>query len=143
MDYKSFLADVQKRGNLRSPEESAAVTAAVIRAVAETLPMARVEKFAEEVPPELMVYLRGAHEEPDPYFDRHLFLGWVLSTVDATGSRDKSQGGLDLYVAYSEEEAERRCLCVFGALKALLSPEHVTLMNVCLPEDIQPLFARL
>jgi uncharacterized protein (DUF2267 family) len=141
MDYESFLADVQKRGGLRDRDESAFVTAAVLRAVAEVLPMAHVEGFAENVPPELMVYLRGAHEEPDPYFDEHLFLGWVLATVDVTGGRDKTEGGLDLYVAYSEDEAVDRCRCVFGTLKSALDERQSDLISLHLPDVIQQIYA--
>lgn len=141
MDYESFLADVQQRGGLRSRDESAFVAAAVLRAVAEVLPMAHVEGFSASVPPELMVYLRGAHEEPDPYFDEHLFLGWVLSTVDVTGGRDKTEGGLDFFAAYSEDEAIDRCRCVFGALKSALDERQSDLISIHLPEQIQQIYA--
>jgi hypothetical protein len=107
------------------------------------VPAGQVESLSSAVPPELMVYLRGAHEEPDPYFDKQLFLGWVLATVDVTGGRDKTQGGLDLFVAYSEEEAERRCQSVFGTLKPLLSPDQSALISDCLPDGIEPLFTRI
>ncbi len=137
MDYESFLADVQERGRLRSREESVFVTAAVLRAVAEVLPVAHVETFAASVPPELMVYLRGAHEEPDPYFDEHLFLGWVLATVDVTGGRDKTEGGLDLFVAYSADEAIDRCRSVFGTLKSTLDEGQSDLISIHLPDSIQ------
>ena len=140
MDYEGFLAEVQKRGGLRNRDESAFVTAAVFRAMAEVLPAAHVEGFARAVPPELMVYLRGAHEEPDPYFDEHLFLGWVLSTVDVTGGRDKTEGGLDLYVAYSADEAVDRCRCVFGTLKSTLEAPQSELIAVHLPDSIQQIY---
>ena len=141
MDYEGFLADVQERGRLRNRDESAFVTAAVLRAIAEVLPMAHVEGFASSVPPELMVYLRGAHEEPDPYFDDDLFLGWVLATVDVTGGRDKTEGGLDLFVAYSADEAIDRCRCVFGALKSNLDDEQSEMLSLHLPESIQQIYA--
>ncbi len=141
MDYDSFLADVQERGGLASRDETALITAAVLRAVAEVLPMAHVESFAASVPQELMVYLRGAHQEPDPYFDEHLFLGWVLATVDVTGSRDKTEGGLDLFVAYSTDEAVDRCRYVFGALKSALDEGQSELISIHLPETIQQIYA--
>jgi uncharacterized protein (DUF2267 family) len=142
MDYESFLADVQKRGGLRNRDESAFVTAAVLRAVAEVLPKTHVEGFVQAVPPELMVYLRGAHEEPDPYFDENLFLGWVLATVDVTGGRDKTEGGLDFQVAYSQDEAIDRCRCVFGTLKASLDHQQSELISVHLPDVIQQIYAQ-
>ena len=141
MDYESFLADVQERGRLRSREESAFVTAAVLRAVAEVLPMAHVESLTTNVPPELMVYLRGAHQEPDPYFDSNLFLGWVLATVDVTGGRDKTEGGLDLFVAYSTDEAIDRCRCVFRTLKSTLDDRQSELISIHLPDSIQQIYA--
>ena len=140
MDYESFLADVQERGRFRSREESAFVTAAVLRAVAEVLPMAHVEGFATSVPQELMVYLRGAHEKPDPYFDSNLFLGWVLATVDVTGGRDKTEGGLDLFVAYSTDEAIDRCRCVFATLKSNLDETQSQLVSIHLPDSIQQIY---
>jgi len=141
MDYETFLAGVQQRGRLGSREETAFVTATVLRAVAEVLPMAHVESFATMVPQELMVYLRGAHQEPDPYFDSNLFLGWVLATVDVTGGRDKTEGGLDLFVAYSTDEAIDRCRCVFGTLKAVLDGPQSELLSIHLPESIQQIYA--
>jgi len=141
MDYENFLADVQERGRFRGREESVFVTAAVLRAVAEVLPMAHVESFATSVPQELMVYLRGAHQEPDPYFDSNLFLGWVLATVDVTGGRDKTEGGLDLFVAYSADEAIDRCRCVFGTLKSTLDERQSELISIHLPDTIQQIYA--
>ncbi|MCH8051948.1 MAG: DUF2267 domain-containing protein [Chloroflexi bacterium] len=141
MDYESFLADVQERGRFRSREESVFVTAAVLRAVAEVLPVAHVESLATSVPQELMVYLRGAHEEPDPYFDSNLFLGWVLATVDVTGGRDKTEGGLDLFVAYSTDEAIDRCRYVFSTLKSALDDRQSELISIHLPDSIQQIYA--
>jgi uncharacterized protein (DUF2267 family) len=141
MDYESFLDNVQKRGRLSNREESAFVTATVLRAIAEVLPMAHVESFAANVPPELMVFLRGAHEQPDPYFDGNLFLGWVLATVDVTGGRDKTEGGLDLFVAYSTDQAIDRCRSVFGTLKAVLDEPQSELISVHLPDSIQQIYA--
>ncbi len=141
MDYESFLANVQQCGRLGSREESVFVTATVLRAVAEVLPMAHVESFATRVPQELMVYLRGAHQEPDPYFDRNLFLGWVLATVDVTGGLDKTEGGLDLFVAYSADEAIDRCRCVFGTLKSTLDERQSELISIHLPDTIQQIYA--
>jgi len=141
MDYESFLADVQERGRFRSRDECVFVTATVLRAVAEVLPMAHVESFASNVPQELMVYLRGAHQEPDPYFDSNLFLGWVLATVDVTGGRDKTEGGLDLFVAYSTDEAADRCRCVFSTLKSALDDRQSELISIHLPDSIQQIYA--
>ncbi len=141
MDYESFIANVQQCGRLSSREESASVTAAVLRAVAEVLPMTHVEGFATSVPQELMVHLRGAHQEPDPYFDSNLFLGWVLATVDVTGGRDKTEGGLDLFVAYATDEAIDRCRCVFGTLKSALDERQSELISIHLPDSIQQIYA--
>jgi len=141
MDYESFLDDVKERGRFSSREESVFVTAAVLRAIAEVLPMAHVEGFAPSVPQELMVHLRGAHQEPDPYFDSNLFLGWVLATVDVTGGRDKTEGGLDLFVAYSADEAVDRCRCVFSTLKSILDERQSELISIHLPDTIQQIYA--
>ena len=141
MDYEKFLDNVQQCGRLGGREESVLVTAAVLRAVAEVLPKAHVESFATSVPQELMVYLRGAHEKPDPYFDSNLFLGWVLATVDITAGRDKTEGGLDPFVAYSADEAIDRCRSVFGVLKSALDEPQSELISIHLPDSIQQIYA--
>jgi uncharacterized protein (DUF2267 family) len=141
MDYENFLADAQERGRFGSREETVFVTATVLRAIAEVLPMAHVESFATSVPQELMVHLRGAHQKPDPYFDSNLFLGWVLATVDMTAGRDKTEGGLDPFVAYSTEEAIDRCRCVFGTLKSALDEHQSELISIHLPDTIQQIYA--
>ncbi len=83
----------------------------------------------------------GAHQEPDPYFDSNLFLGWVLATVDATGGVDKTEGGLDLFVAYSTDEAIDRCRCVFKTLKSTLGDRQSELISIHLPDSIQQIYA--
>src|SRR3970040_1775793 len=93
-------------------------------AMAEVLPTAQLEALASQLPPETMVYLRRTGSQPDPLFDSHLFLGWVVSTLDATGARDKTVGGLDLTAAYSGGEAIGRMRCVFSALKRRLGSDQ-------------------
>jgi uncharacterized protein (DUF2267 family) len=142
VDYRQFLREVQRLGGFASEEEARAVVANVLMAVAEVLPQAQINGLARRLPPEFAVYLRRAREEPDPHFDSQLFLGWVLSTVDATGPRDKTDGGLDLYSAYSGDEAIRRCQCVFAVLKRLMDgPEQEWLVQY-LPEGVGGWFLR-
>lgn len=141
MTYDEFLDQVKDGGRFRSRDETAAIVANVFRAIAEVLPQQRVEGLVGQLPPELMVYLRGAHQEPDPYFDEHLFLGWIVSTIDATGERDKTGGGLDLYADYSGAEAERRCQTVFKVIKSTLDDEQVRSLASFLPEGISSLYA--
>jgi uncharacterized protein (DUF2267 family) len=140
VNYQQFLAEVQELSRLRTSDEAESVVANVFMAIAEVLPQRNVEDLASALPPELMVYLRGAHEEPDPYFDDHLFLGWVVSTIDSTGERDKTVGGLDIYADYSGEEAMRRCSSVFSALKPLIEDSHRELLESCLPQGISQVF---
>ena len=87
-----------------------------------------------------MVYLRRTGSEPDPLFDRELFLGWVVSTLDATANRDKTVGGLDFTAAYSGEEAIRRMGCVFSALKRQLEPSQQRELAAALPEEVDAWF---
>jgi len=136
MDYGQFLEDVRKRGGFASNEEAMAVASHVLMAVAEVLPQRDAEGITTILPPELLVYLRPTHAEPDPNFDSQLFLGWVVSTVDATGGRDKTGGGLDIYADYSGDEAIRRCQCVFSVLKSLMSDRQQATMLACLPEEV-------
>jgi uncharacterized protein (DUF2267 family) len=136
VNYREFLDKVQSLGCFASEEETQAVVAHVLRAMAEVLPQRQVEGLAASLPAEIMVYLRGAHEEPDPFFDSQLFLGWVVSSIDATGARDKTDGGLDLYAAYSGEEAIRRCQCVFSVLRSLLEPQQLDALAACLPDEV-------
>ncbi len=137
MDYRGFLGEVQHLGNFASEQETRAVVASVLMAMAEVLPRAQLKGLAAKVPPELGVYLQSARQEPDPYFDGQLFLGWVVSSVDATGQRDKTDGGLDLYSAYSGDEAIRRCQCVFSVLKKLIEPEQHDQLASVLPDQVE------
>lgn len=140
MDYERFLNDVSDDGGFRDRDETKAIVANVFRAIAEVLPQQHAEGLSGQLPGELMVYLRGAHVEPDPYFDKHLFLGWVVSTIDATGERDKTTGGLDLYADYSGDEAMRRCRCVFKVLKSTVGADYRTSIGSFLPDGISALY---
>ncbi len=140
MNYEQFLTAVQKRGCFASDHEAASAVTGVLMAVAEVLPGQQVQGLSKNLPPELFVYLQGTHEEPDPHFDSNLFLGWIVSTFDCTGDRDKTAGGLDLYSHYSGEEAIRRCQCVFSALKSVLDTDQVETLCGCLPEEVQAWF---
>lgn len=110
------------------------MVANVLMAVAECLPRSVLNDLATMMPPELMVYLRRTGQEPDPLFDSQLFLGWVVSTVDATGARDKTGGGLDLYSAYSGDKAIRRHQCgalLVGRYGYTILEYHVTGEGTC------------
>jgi len=142
MNYREFLEQVQSRGCFATADETQSVVANVLRAVAEVLPQGQVDGLTAQLPPELMVYLRGAHQEPDPFFDSQLFLGWVVSSIDATGARDRTEEGLDLYAAYSGEEAIRRCHCVFAVLKSLLEPRQQDALIAYLPDEVSDWFVQ-
>ncbi len=116
MKYAQFLRKVQENGSFAGEEEAEVVVVSVLMALAEVLPGPQLEALSARLPPEAVVYLRRTGSEPDPLFDSHLFLGWVVSALDATGNRDKTEGGLDLTAAYSGEEAIRRAQCVFSVL---------------------------
>src|SRR3989304_3705237 len=122
MNSAEFLSDVQKRGSLTSGEETEGAVASVLMAMSQILPTEQLEALSARLPPEATVYLRRTGSEPDPFFDSHLFLGWVVSTLDATASRDKTVGGLDFTAAYSGEEAIRRMRCGFAALQRQIEP---------------------
>src|SRR3972149_7969430 len=115
MPWAEFLAEIQRGGSFQSREETEAMTVSVLRAMAEVLPTPQLETLISRVPPEAMVYLRRTGSQPDPMFDSHLFLGWVVSSLDATAIRDKTVGGLDFTAAYSGEEAIRRARCGLAA----------------------------
>jgi len=140
MNYQEFLGKVQRLGGFPGGEEARATVANVLMAVAEVLPQDQLNALALKLPPELLVYLRRTRPEPDPYFDSQLFLGWVVSGLDATGARDKSDGGLDLYATYSGDEAIRRCQCVFAVLKSLLEPGENRAMAGGLPDGVDAWF---
>jgi len=140
LDYAQLLSEVQNDGSFVTREETEALVVSVLMAMAEVLPRPQLEALASRLPPETMVYLRRTGSEPDPLFDSHLFLGWVVSTLDATGSRDKTVGGLDLTAAYSGEEAIRRTRCVFSALKRRLGPDQQRELVDLLPEEVDAWF---
>lgn len=140
MDYRRFLQEVRRLGGFTSDEETVAVVSNVLMAVAEVLPQRELNGIIANLPPELAVYLRPTHAEPDPHFDSQLFLGWVVSTFDITGMRDKSIGGLDYYADYSGDEAIRRCQTVFSVLKSLMDKPQQDLLATWLPEGVQTWF---
>jgi len=140
MPWAEFLAEIQTGGSFQSREETEATTVSVLRALAEVLPAPQLETLTSRVPPEAMVFLRRTGSQPDPMFDSHLFLGWVVSSLDATAGRDKTVGGLDFTAAYSGEEAIRRARCVFAAIKSRLdSHERQDLASV-LPDEVDAWF---
>jgi uncharacterized protein (DUF2267 family) len=140
LDYSQFLTEVREKGCFVSNEEAEATVISVLMAMAEVLPRPQLEALSSRLPPEAMVYLRRTGSEPDPLFDSHLFLGWVVSSLDATGIRDKTTGGLDLTAAYSGEEAIRRTGCVFSALKRQLAPDQQREIAEVLPQEVDAWF---
>jgi uncharacterized protein (DUF2267 family) len=140
LDYAQFLREVREDGCFVSSEEAEATIVSVLMAMAEVLPGPQLEALSSRLPPEAMVYLRRTGSEPDPLFDSHLFLGWVVSSLDSTGMRDKTIGGLDLTAAYSGEEAIRRVGCVFSALKRQLEPSQQQELAAVLPEEVDAWF---
>jgi len=130
MEYRELVAQVQKTAKLTSFEEAEAATLAVMRALSEVLSQEQARRVQACLPSELSSFLECCRPEPDPHIDSQTFIGWTLSGLDATGPRDKTLGGLDLFSVDVGEEAMRRCRCVFCALKA------------CLDEALQEDFAR-
>ena len=109
-------------------------------AMSQMLPSEQLDTLAARLPPEAIVFLRRTGSEPDPLFDSHLFLGWVVSSLDATGSPDKTVGGLDLTAAYTGEEAIRRTQCVFSAIKRQLEPDQQQALGSVLPAEVDAWF---
>jgi hypothetical protein len=140
MDWAEFLAEIRRGGNFRSAAETEATAVAVLMAMAEVLPTPQLEALSSRIPPEAMVYLRRTGSQPDPLFDSHLFLGWVVSSIDATAIRDKTVGGLDLTASYSGEEAIRRARCVFAAIKSRLDPNEQQDLASVLPDEVYAWF---
>jgi uncharacterized protein (DUF2267 family) len=140
MNYAEFLSDVQKRGSLTSEEETEGAVTSVLMAMSQILPTEQLEALSARLPPEATVYLRRTGSEPDPFFDSHLFLGWVVSTLDATANRDKTAGGLDLTAAYSGEEAVRRAQCVFFVLKGQMESDQQRQLAAVLPDEVSAWF---
>lgn len=136
MNYQQFVHEVQKQGCMSSEEEARAVVVNVMLAMAEVLPRRQLAAFEGFLPPELLVYLDRARDEPDPHIDGHTFIGWVVSALDSTGGPDKTIGGLDLHAVYSGEEAIRRCQCVFSVLKSCLDEAQSDILAKYLPEDV-------
>ena len=140
MEYAQFLKEVQEDGCFVSSRETEAAVVSVLMALAQVLPGPQLKALSSRVPPEAVVYLRRTGREPDPLFDSQLFLGWVVSTLDATANRDKTVGGLDFTAAYSGEEAIRRMGCVFSVLKRQLEPSQQRELAAALPEVVDAWF---
>jgi uncharacterized protein (DUF2267 family) len=130
MEYRELITEVQKLGNLASFDEAESATLAVVRALCEVLSQNQARRVQACLPSELSSLLECCRPEPDPHIDSQTFIGWTMSDLDATGQRDKTLGGLDLFAADSAGEAMRRCQCVFCALKS------------CLDESLHEDFAR-
>lgn len=140
MEYAQFLKEVREDGCFVSSEETEAAVVSVLMALAQVLPGPQLKALSSRMPPEAMVYLRRTGSEPVPLFDSHLFLGCVVSTLDATAGRDKTVGGLDFTAAYSGEEAVRRTRCVFSALKRQLGPGQQRELAAALPDEVDGWF---
>ena len=140
MEYAQLLRDVKKRGSLASDEETEGAVTSVLMAMAQVLPGEQLEALSGRLPPEATVYLRRTGSEPDPFFDGQLFLGWVVSTLDATADRDTTVGGLDLTAAYTGEEAIRRAQCVFSVLKRQMQSDQQQELATFLPDDVSTWF---
>lgn len=140
MEYAQFLRDVRKSGALVSEEETEGAVASVLMAMAQMLPGEQLAVLSGRLPPEASVYLRRTGSEPDPFFDGQLFLGWVVSTLDATADRDTTVGGLDLTAAYTGEEAIRRAQCVFSVLKRQMQSHQQQELASFLPDDVSTWF---
>jgi uncharacterized protein (DUF2267 family) len=140
MEYAELLRDVKKRGSLASDEETEGAVTSVLMALAQVLPRDQLEALSGRLPPEATVYLRRTGSEPDPFFDGQLFLGWVVSTLDATADRDTTVGGLDLTAAYTGEEAIRRAQCVFSVLKRQMQSDQQQELATFLPDDVSTWF---
>lgn len=136
MEYREFIIQVQTMGKLASFEEAETATLAVMRALSEVLPQERASRVQACLPSELSCLLECCRPEPDPYIDSQTFIGWTLSGLDATGLRDKTLGGLDLFAADTGAEAVRRCRCVFCALKTCLDRSLHEAFARDLPEEV-------
>ena len=136
MEYREFILEVQTKGTLASFEEAEVATLAVMRALSEVLPQERAARVQACLPSELSRLLECCRPQPDPYLDKETFIGWTLSDLDATGLRDKTLGGLDLFSVDVGEEAMRRCQCVFLALKECLDKSLHEGFAQDLPEQV-------
>ncbi len=67
-------------------------------------------------------------------------MGWVASSVDATGAPDKTEGGLDLFASYLGDECARRSQCVFSVLKSLMNDRQRDTIEHFLPEQVDAWF---
>ena len=52
-----------------------------------------------------------------------------------------ARAGLDLFVAFSMDEAFDRCRCVFSTLKSTLDDQQSELISIHLPDTIQQIYA--
>jgi uncharacterized protein (DUF2267 family) len=136
MEYREFILEVQTKGTLASFEEAELATQAVMRALSEVLPQERAARVQACLPSELSRLLERSRPQPDPYLDSETFIGWTLSDLDATGLRDKTLGGLDLFAVDVGQEAMRRCQSVFLVLKECLDKSLHEGFAQDLPEQV-------
>ena len=65
----------------------------------------------------------------------------IMIGGDAGQGVESTEGGLDLFVAYSTDEAIDRCRSVFSTLKSALDDRQSELISIHLPDNIQQIYA--
>ncbi|KPK21265.1 MAG: hypothetical protein AMJ76_03085 [Dehalococcoidia bacterium SM23_28_1] len=136
MEYREFIAQVQKRGKLASFEEAEATTLSVMRALSEVICRERALSMRSCLPDEIYCILEPCRPEVDPLIDMQTFIGWASADLDAVGMPDRTLGGLDLFAADAADEAVRRCGLVFCVLKSCLGSSQQEALACDLPEEV-------
>jgi uncharacterized protein (DUF2267 family) len=136
MEYREFIAEVQRRGKLASFEEAEATTLAVMRALSEVICRERALSMRLCLPAELFCLLEPCRPEVDPFVDWQIFIGWASADLDAVGMPDRTLGGLDLFAVDAADEARRRCGLVFRVLKSCIDQSLHETLACELPEEV-------
>ncbi len=77
MTYDEFIEQVQQRAKLHSRSEAEQATRAVLETLAERVAGEEVETLAEQLPPELGIYLRETRRNPAEKFSLDEFFSRV------------------------------------------------------------------
>lgn len=137
----TIVSDVAARTGL---DEGAArsLVGRVLRGIGRACGPGECQELAAVLPGDLSRELRAgaAGGGGDNLVDREVFVGPIVQSLDTEYGYDQTLGGLDLVSSYLDDDAARRVMAVFGALKERMSPGGVEILGRALPPEISDWF---
>lgn len=113
---------IQRRAHLRSEDEAKHALQGVLQALAHVLPSDEADVICGCVPDDLVWCMRCGPGTPDPLIDSEVFLGWVMSSLDATAGQDQTLGGEVSLAALAADEVRGRARVVLDEIISRAGP---------------------